>query len=104
MHHVEIKDGKRTIIFLNSAICFYNNQNKTQQILLGNRHNDILQKIAEAGLTEDYKRAHEDGFLCKLITPKNETILFINRKNATEIAKRANYPMISSVLTSEDLW
>lgn len=104
MHYVEIQDRKRTVIFLQAAITVYIKETGMQQLFLGDRHCDILQKIADAGFTEDYKQCHEDGFLCKIILPKDETILFINRKNATEIAKRANYPMIGSVLTSEDLW
>lgn len=49
------------------------------------------------------KKNHTDGFLCR-VEGKNEIITFISRENATAIAKRANYPMIGSVLTSEDLW
>ena len=70
----------------------------------GERHCDIIRDIADLGLTKDYKANHTDGFLCRININNNEVITFISRKNATTITKRANYPMISSVLTSEDLW
>lgn len=31
-------------------------------------------------------------------------VYFINREEATEIAKDNDFPMIGSILTSEDLW
>ena len=96
MHNVVISDGRREITFLNSAIKI-----KNYSTMIGERHCNILQDIADAGLTDLYKENHIDGFLCRL---SNGTITFIDRDNATRIAKRANYPMIGSVLTSEDLW
>lgn len=103
MHNVVIQDGKRTVTFLQSAIRFYIESSNTYSTMLGERHYYIIQEIARLGLTDDYKKNHTDGFLCR-VEGKNEIITFISRENATAIAKRANYPMISSVLTSEDLW
>lgn len=103
MHNVVIQDGKRTITFLQSAIRFYIKSSDIYSTMLGERHYYIIQEIARLGLIDDYKKNHIDGFLCK-VEGKNEIITFISRENATAIAKRANYPMIDSVLTSEDLW
>lgn len=103
MHNVVIQDGKRTVTFLQSAIRFYIESSNTYSTMLGERHYHIIQEIARLGLTNDYKKNHTDRFLCR-VKGKNEIITFISRENATAIAKRANYPMISSVLTSEDLW
>lgn len=99
MHNVMIKDGRREITFLASAILF--KVGDIQHIMHGDRHWNVIQQIAEAGLTNNYKQDHVDGFLCRLY---NGDITFISRDNATLIAKRANHPMEGSVLTSEDLW
>lgn len=104
MHNVVMQDGKRMITFLQSAIRFYVKSSDIYSTMLGERHYNIIQDIKNLGLTEDYKASHIDGFLCKVTTKKDSIITFISRENATEIAKRANYPMIGSVLTSEDLW
>ena len=103
MHNVVIQDGKRTVTFLQSAIRFYIESSNAYSTMLGERHYYIIQEIVRLGLIDDYKKNHTDGFLCR-VEGKNEIITFISRENATAIAKRANYPMISSILTSEDLW
>ena len=104
MHNIVMQDGKRMITFLQSAIRFYVKSSDTYSTMLGERHYNIIQDIKDLGLTEDYKASHIDGFLCRIETKKDSTIQFISRENATQIAKRANYSMIGSVLTSEDLW
>ena len=102
MHNIQIHDGPRTITFLAAAIQF--NTADCEVLMKGERHCHIIQEIAEAGLTNDYKQSHIDGFLCRVNVRNHETTTFISRENATLIAKRANYPMIGSILTSEDLW
>ena len=65
-------------------------------IYTGERHHVIILKIARDGLTQEYKATHIDGFIYN-----NE---FIDRETATKIAKEKGIPMVSSILTSEDLW
>lgn len=103
-HNVQMQDGKRTITFLAAAITFTIQSTNTEMLLYGNRHSDIIRQIANAGYTSDYKIKHIDGFVCRVATKKYNTITFINREQATQIAKKAKYPMIGSILTSEDLW
>lgn len=102
MHNVQMEDRKCIVTFLASAIYF--KSDKGPMIMQGERHCDIIQEIANLGLTKDYKAGHTDGFWCNVHCMNHDTTMFINRENATQIAKRANYPMIGSVLTSEDLW
>ena len=102
MHNIQMQDRRSTITFLASAIYF--KSDKGPITMHGERHYDILQEIADLGLTKDYKAGHTDGFLCKVHCMNHDITMFISRENATQIAKRANYPMIGSVLTSEDLW
>lgn len=97
---VEIVKDNNVYLFFDSAIRYYNLETKDWHIAFGKRHSDIIRKLADAGLTESYKTGHIDGFLCII----NGYIQFIDRGTATNIAKAANYPMIGSVLTSEDLW
>jgi hypothetical protein len=68
----------------------------------GVRHSDILQKIAELGYTKYYKKEHKDGFMYSY--ENDEKMYFMDRATATQVAKENNFPMIGSVLTSEDLW
>lgn len=103
-HNVQMQNGKRTITFLAAAITFTIQSTNTEMLLYGNRHSDIIQQIANAGYTSDYKIKHIDGFICRITTKKNSIISFVDREQATKIAKKAKYPMIGSILTSEDLW
>ena len=60
MHNVQMKDRRSTITFLASAIYF--KSDKGPITMHGERHYDILQEIADLGLTKDYKAGHTDGF------------------------------------------
>lgn len=102
MHNIQMQDRRSTITFLASAIYFQSDNGPI--VMQGERHCDIIKDIADLGLTKEYKAAHTDGFWCNVHCMNHDTNLFISRENATQIAKRANYPMIGSVLTSEDLW
>ena len=72
----------------------------------GMRHHEIflrLKKLSENGddfLTRTRIQHMRQGF----IVEQNHNIKFITREEATEIAKNNNFPMIDSILTSEDLW
>lgn len=108
MHkEVVMYDGNKIITFLDSAIMFYNSKEEVYQVETGKRHCDIIKKIAEKGLTKDYKKNHTDGFFCKVVWKDNKhhpIQHFISREQSTRIAKENNYSMIGSILTSEDLW
>lgn len=66
----------------------------------GKRHHEIIRAIHNDGEIEYYKQWHEDGF----IFGESLTARFINREEATKIARDMKIPMIGCVLTSEDLW
>jgi hypothetical protein len=99
-----IQDGDRTITFIDSAILFYVSEDESYHMKTGKRHSDIIKTIANLGLTEDYKNNHIDGFFCRISQGNESTLTFISREQSTIIAKKNNYPMIGSILTSEDLW
>ena len=88
------------IIFICSALNYGFN------IYVGKRHHEIFQrlvKLSENGdefLTRERIQHMRQGFLIE----QNYNIKFITREEATEIAKNNNFPMIGSILTSEDLW
>lgn len=69
----------------------------------GVRHHEIFKYLKEKNdefLTTERIRNMRQGFLVE----EDGVIKFITREEATEIAKNNNFPMIGSILTSEDLW
>lgn len=88
-----------SIVFIDSAIMYYNNQN-TPVLALGKRHHEIIKRIHDHGHTDEYKKSHVDGFVIKV----NDEIRFLNREDATKLAKIIGIEMQGGVLTSEDLW
>lgn len=85
--------------FISAAILFIDDEGN-EKIFTGRRHHEIIAKIADAGYTEQYKRYHLDGFMVKI----GDNEVFKDRELSTMIAKQKGIEMISSVLTSEDLW
>ena len=85
--------------FYSSAIEFMDQSNNLMTVT-GERHHDCIAEIAKMGLTEYYKKWHEDGFMCLI----DSIPVFISREEATEMAKEMGISMRGSVLTSEDLW
>lgn len=68
----------------------------------GCRHHEIIQAMQEEGYPSHIVKRCVQGFMIKHCDDKEE--YFVSREIATEIAKDNNYPIIGSVLTSEDLW
>ena len=95
----EKSSGKHDYPFVAAAIKFESGGHTL--VITGKRHHEILKKIKEIGLTGDYKKHYEDGFIYRTTTGLH---VFKERDECTEIAKRLNIEMIGSVLTSEDLW
>ena len=88
--------------FVSAAVKIKNQETNTYVVMYGLRHHEIYQRIREAGFADDFKVWHEDGFLVKNDKGVYE---YINREDATELAKEMGIKMISNaVLTSEDLW
>lgn len=76
--------------------------------MFGWRHHEIIRNIAAAGLSAQYKKWHEDGFMIGHLqyirgTSKGWPVFF-TREEATKLANAYHIPMIGSELTSEDLW
>ena len=69
----------------------------------GYRHHEIIRRLQEEGYPSHVVKRCKQGFMVH-----HEDFLhnsyFITREEATEIAKDNDYPMIGSILTSEDLW
>ena len=68
----------------------------------GYRHHEIIRRLQEEGYPSYVVKRCKQGFLVRHSNFHNS--YFISREEATEIAKDNNYPMIGSILTSEDLW
>ena len=73
---------------------------KGDMVFTGARHHMIFEKIMESGFWNEYLMWNEQGFVIDDGNKKE----FVNRNEATEIAKFWKMPMIGSILTSEDLW
>ena len=73
----------------------------TNSLFQGYRHHEIIRRLQEEGYPSNVVKRCKQGFI---IAYKNNYHQFISREEATEIVKDNNYPMIGSVLTSEDLW
>ena len=69
-------------------------------IITGRRHHNIIKKIADIGLTEEYKACHEDGFMISI----NGGEMFIDRNTAKVVADALGIETHSETLCSEDLW
>ena len=82
------------IIFICAAVDI---QLKT---FVAKRHHEIFKQLKEKGYTKEEIAHSRQGFLIG----EDGVVKFISRDKATEIAKAYQYPMIGSVLTSEDLW
>jgi hypothetical protein len=67
----------------------------------GRRHHEIIKAMQEEGYPSHIVKRCIQGFIVKHSDYKEE--YFISRDEATEIAKDNDYPMIGSILTSEDL-
>lgn len=101
----EMRDGpevEHEIIFLCAAIRFYDRENGVWLESCGKRHHEIIKNIHDEGHTDDYKANHIDGFMYMI--DDDPSPIFIDRETATELVKTADFKMIGSVLTSEDLW
>ena len=70
------------------------------KIFVGKRHHEIFKQLKEKGYTKEEIAHSRQGFLIG----EDGVVKFISRDKATEIAKAYQYPMIGSILTSEDLW
>lgn len=86
-----------------AAIMFKHNVAGNDEIIIieGVRHHLILEKIREWGLTDDYKKWHEHGFI---VVTENYNLNFRTTEECTEWAKEVGFPMRGSVLTSEDVF
>ncbi len=102
--HVAIENSDFIDMFINkpefkkSAIKFF--VNNEEKIYTSSRHHEIIKKIHDDGFTAEYKKFHFDGFIVKICGKEQ----FIDRDEATKLAKKYYIPMQSSILTSEDLW
>jgi len=76
---------------------------ETDARFTGKRHHEIISRLADKGYPSKIIRRCEQGFIVKHCDRYHDEY-FITRENATELAKDNDYPMIGSVLTSEDLW
>ena len=87
--------------FLESAIEVSYNDHDI--IFTGKRHHEIIKRIANMGYSDIYKKNHRDGFI--LLDKSNGKMAFLDRDEATDIARYQGISMISDkALTSEDLW
>ena len=68
----------------------------------GCRHHEIIKAMQEEGYPPHIVKRCIQGFMVQHCDYRD--IYFINREEATEIAKDNDFPMIGSILTSEDLW
>ena len=89
--------------FTSAAIRILDRDGK-EKIFTGRRHYEIIKDINNAGLTDQYKRYHCDGFMVHVTINDREYDVFKDRDLSTLIAKRIGIKMISNTLTSEDLW
>lgn len=69
-------------------------------IFAGKRHHLILQRLKELGLTDKYKKYHENGFI---VITDNYNLVFKSTEECTKWAKENGLSMAGSVLTSEDI-
>ena len=68
----------------------------------GRRHHEIIKAMQEEGYPSHIIKRCIQGFMVQHCDYRD--IYFMNREEATEIAKDNDFPMIGSILTSEDLW
>lgn len=83
-----------------TAAIMYKNKEGDLVERRGRRHHEIIRAIHDAGDIALYKKWHVDGF----IYGEEWTAQFIDREEATKIAKEQGIKMRGCVLTSEDLW
>ena len=85
-------------VFMCAAI-EYLDENGSLKIEYGSRHHEIYQQMKDKGIPKPLYKV--EGFMVDFGL---QNAVFVNRDQATIIAKKWNIPMIGSVLTSEDLW